>query len=43
LWRLIGTIGMVVIEIYRWNNERQVQFSNGVMRVLIRPDRIDLA
>lgn len=43
LRRLIGTIGMAIIEIYRWNNEVQPQFLNGGMRVLIRPDRIDLA
>ncbi len=41
--RLIETIGAEAIEIYRWNNNPQPQFSNRGVRVIIRPDRIDLA
>lgn len=42
LRRLVETLGAEVLEIYRWNNDPQPQFSNGGTRVLIRPDRIDL-
>lgn len=43
LWRLIGTTCAYAVEIYRWNNDVQPQFPHGGARVLIRPDRIDLA
>lgn len=42
LWRMTGTIGDFVLEVYRCNHETQPHFSNCGARVLIRPDRIDL-
>ncbi len=42
LRRLMERLGVEMIEIYRWNNDPQPQFSQGGARVLIRPDRIDL-
>jgi len=43
LRQLLETISAEAVEIYHWNNDAQPQFSNGGVRVLIRPDRIDLA
>lgn len=43
LWRLAEAVGCYAVEVYRSNNDAQQQFSNGGARVLIRPDRIDLA
>jgi hypothetical protein len=43
LKQLLGVIGDYAVEIYRTNNDPQPNFSNGGTRVIIRPDRIDLA
>jgi hypothetical protein len=40
---LAETVGNSIVEVYRCNNDAQPKFSNGGTRVLIRPDRIDLA
>lgn len=39
LQNLVDTIG----EIYRFDRDTQPNFSNGGIRVIVRPDRIDLA
>ena len=43
LRQLLESIGDHAVEVYRTNNEPQPKFSNGGTRVIIRPDRIDLA
>lgn len=43
LKRLVESIGDYAVEIYRYDNDPEPTFSNGGTRVLIRPDRIDLA
>jgi hypothetical protein len=42
-WQLIETIAAFVSGCYGWYHEVQPTFSNGGVRVLFRPDRIDLA
>jgi hypothetical protein len=43
LRQLLGAIGDYAVEVYRCNDDIQTNFSNGGTRVIIRPDRIDLA
>jgi hypothetical protein len=43
LRQLLETISAEAVEIYRWNNDAQPQFSNGGVRMIIRLGRIDLA
>ena len=39
---LAETIGNYVVEVYCYTNNAQPKFSNGGVRVIIHPDRIDL-
>ena len=43
LKQLLGAIGDYAVETYRINIDPQPKFSNGGTRVIVRPDRIDLA
>ena len=43
VWNALRNLAEIIGEVYRFNNELQPNFSNGSARVIIRPDRIDLA